>query len=98
MEDQQMKVFKFYADAGHGWLAVRFADVRDVGLALNSFTEFSHVGRDTIYLEEDLDAQTFVNAHNAKYGETHMREVYRRYHHRIRNLPSNRGMDAIFGW
>lgn len=52
----------FHADSGHGWLAVPMSYLRDWEL-VSKITPYSYKSKDgeTAYLEEDMDAATFVN-------------------------------------
>jgi len=59
--------FNFHTDAGHGWLAVKRQLLEELG-CLNKITAYSYVRGGTLYLEEDLDAGTFIAAYEAKYG------------------------------
>jgi hypothetical protein len=59
------KVFKFYADPGHGWLAVKIKDAASVGLNPTSFSPYSYIRGQTLYLEEDCDAPLFADAWRA---------------------------------
>jgi hypothetical protein len=53
----------FHYDSGHGWLAARKEQVVVTGLSPKSFTSCSYIDSEgTLYLEQDLDATTFVNA------------------------------------
>lgn len=52
------KTFKFYSDDGHGWLAVKRADLAEFGL-LDKISHYSYQRGDTVYLEEDCDAPKF---------------------------------------
>lgn len=52
--------FKFYCDAGHGWLAVKRDFLTKLGI-LNKITGYSYQRGKTVYLEENCDATTFVN-------------------------------------
>lgn len=52
---------KFHSDPGHGWLAVKESDLDALGIR-DEITEFSFQNGKTVYLEEDLDAGTFINA------------------------------------
>lgn len=59
--------FKFHSDAAHGWLAVK----RDILYKLkieHKITRFSYQKGSTVYLEEDMDATTFINAFTAANG------------------------------
>lgn len=60
--------FHFYADAGHGWLAVTTDDLADLGLRASDFSACSYKKRDLLYLEEDCDAGLFILAYQAKTG------------------------------
>lgn len=53
--------YTFISDPGHGWLSVPFVDL----VALNIQTKisaYSYVRENSVYLEEDLDYSTFLNA------------------------------------
>lgn len=50
---------KFYADPGHGWLAVKRKVLADLGI-LNQITRFSYEKCATVYLEEDADVTLFM--------------------------------------
>lgn len=59
--------FKFHSDAGHGWLAVK----RDLIYKLkieHKISRFSYQKGSTVYLEEDMDMTTFINAFTAANG------------------------------
>lgn len=56
-----MKSYIFYADAGHGWLAVKRNELIELGI-INQVSHFSYENGDTVYLEEDCDAGLFINA------------------------------------
>jgi hypothetical protein len=63
-----MKAFKFYSDPGHGWLAVKRKLIEELGIA-TLITSHSYARGATVYLEEDCDVGTFVEAYKAEYGE-----------------------------
>ncbi len=54
-----MKVFKFYNDPGHGWLAVKISDLFEMGVQ-HSISRYSYIRGMTAYLEEDCDAAKFI--------------------------------------
>lgn len=59
--------FKFHSDAAHGWLAVK----RDLLYKLkieHKISRFSYQKGSTVYLEEDMDMTTFINAFTAANG------------------------------
>ena len=55
----------FHADAEHGWLAVKTKDVVELGLT-DQISDFSYAKGKTVYLEEDKDAQVFLETAKAK--------------------------------
>ena len=57
--------YKFYADPGHGWLAVKFTELCGLSIA-DKITQYSAMKGKTVYLEEDVDATTFINAKHAR--------------------------------
>lgn len=54
---------KFYCDAGHGWLAVKRELLIKLNI-LNEISEYSYQRGNTVYLEEDMDAGTLLEALN----------------------------------
>lgn len=56
----ESRVFKFYSDAGHGWLAVKLKDLYVLGIDKTQFTAYSYKRGQTVYLEEDCDATKFL--------------------------------------
>lgn len=62
-----MPKFKFYADPGHGWLAVKRNLLSDLGIT-QSISRYSYERGQTVYLEEDCDASKFLQAWKAKHG------------------------------
>lgn len=61
------KNFIFYSDSGHGWLRVKRNELKDLNIE-NNITPCSYQNNDYVYLEEDLDATTFINAYKNKYN------------------------------
>jgi hypothetical protein len=59
---------KYYSDPGHGWIAVKYQEIIDLGIA-DKITSFSYKKGKTIYLEEDQDASTYIKAYKEHYGE-----------------------------
>jgi hypothetical protein len=71
------KVYVLHTDPGHGWLAVKFKEIKDLGIA-DKITTYSYVKGSTAYLEEDCDLATFFNAYRARNGQDPLyRESYR---------------------
>ena len=54
-----IKFYKFYSDAGHGWVAVKRQELADLGI-LDKISKFSYQKGKTVYLEEDCDTAVFV--------------------------------------
>ncbi len=51
-------MYNFHSDAGHGWLAVPMVEVKSSGIKVS---QYSYHRNGIAYLEEDLDAPTFMN-------------------------------------
>ena len=51
----------FYEDPGHGWLAVPLDDLNMLGIA-DAISSCSYIKGETVFLEEDQDAGTYLNA------------------------------------
>jgi hypothetical protein len=49
----------FHSDAGHGWLAVKRAELHELGIA-DAITSYSYQKGGTVYLEEDCDAARYI--------------------------------------
>ena len=52
---------RWHVDAGHEWLAVKFKDLIDLGIALD-ISPYSYMRGKTAYLEGDCDAGLFYKA------------------------------------
>lgn len=52
---------KFYADPGHGWLAVKAKELAQLGIA-GDISAYSYTRGDSVYLEEDSDASKYMQA------------------------------------
>jgi hypothetical protein len=58
---------KSYSDDSHGWIAVKKQVLIDLGiLDIISFCSYVSKSGSTIYLEEDSDANKFINRANEK--------------------------------
>jgi len=76
---------KSYSDPGHGWVAVKRKMLNEFGVA-GKITHFSYQKGNTVYLEEDCDAPTLINAIalkgivvNYKHRQTDRRSPIRNY-------------------
>lgn len=59
--------YVFHSDSGHGWLAVKRADVNALGIAAD-VSRCSYQRGATVYLEEDRDALLFIRAYETAVG------------------------------
>ena len=57
--------YYFYSDPGHGWLAVNYDELVELGIQ-DKISSYSYVKCNTDYLEEDCDMAEFMNALEAK--------------------------------
>ena len=57
--------YYFYSDPGHGWLAVNYDELVELGIQ-DKISSYSYVKGNTVYLEEDCDMAVFMNAMEAK--------------------------------
>ena len=64
-----MKTYKFHADPGHGWLAVKITELLQLGI-ITQISNYSYMRGATAYLEEDCDATLFFEAYKDKHGVT----------------------------
>lgn len=58
------KTYRKITDAGHGWLSVPIEDIRLSGVA-DKISSYSYMTAERVYLEEDADMQTFLEAMKA---------------------------------
>tara|TARA_R110000764_G_scaffold13298_5_gene38379 strand:+ start:2968 stop:3252 length:285 start_codon:yes stop_codon:yes gene_type:complete len=90
--------FTFYYDAGHGWLEVSKDVLPTVGLSEDDFSAYSYKDRDHLYLEEDMDAYTFVKSWEIKHGDIKVKQRDDGHNSPIRELSrieQNRELDTI---
>ena len=52
---------KFYFDSAHGWLEVNYEELVDLGI-VKRITNWSYRDGEKVYLEEDIDAGTYIDA------------------------------------
>jgi hypothetical protein len=79
--------FDFHTDAGHGWLKVHVRDLTDVALTVAEFSAYSYRDGEWLYLEEDLDAGTFIRQWETRVGALNIRHIDDGYDSPIRDLP-----------
>lgn len=60
-QQEKLITLKFYADPGHGWVAVKRKMLHDLGIAYK-ISPYSYEKGQTVYLEEDMDLDTLLKA------------------------------------
>ncbi len=80
MRMQDTTTLKFIEDPGHSWLVVPRSHLNGLGIARN-ISSYSYQNKNTIYLEEDLDWSTYINARKEQgWSEvTYTREYHERW-------------------
>ena len=76
----------FHSDPGHAWLAVKKAELKRLKIDF-MISSFSYMNGETAYLEEDRDAEVFLNAKKAKGEMVNIKDSYRE-HTPIRNYEN----------
>jgi len=90
------KVFNFFSDPGHGWMAVKKQQLVELGIAAQ-ITPCSHQRGDTAYLEEDCDASLFFEVFIKKTGERPvLKNHFSNRSSKIRNYDSYRCDSATY--
>ena len=59
------RIYKAYSDNEHGWLRVPKKELKELGL-MDRISSYSYEDKEYIYLEEDLDADLFLNCKKEK--------------------------------
>ena len=80
-----MRKFRFHYDAGHGWLEVHINDLLDLQMSVGEFSTYSYRKGDWLYLEEDLDAGTFIKKFEAKFDYLSVHHIDDGYYSTIRD-------------
>tara|TARA_R110000737_G_scaffold166427_1_gene193575 strand:+ start:141 stop:416 length:276 start_codon:yes stop_codon:yes gene_type:complete len=83
----------FYSDPGHAWLKVDITDLVDLGLE-RSITAYSFRRGSNVFLEEDLDATTFIKTFQRKNPDYQLKfdDQYTDQLSKIRNYPPYIGL------
>ena len=87
---------KFYADPGHGWLAVKRNLLHKYGVA-DKVSAFSYQRGATVYLEEDCDAGLILNALKAAGVEVSFIEKHTDKRSPIRSYDRYSYVGAVVG-
>jgi hypothetical protein len=70
---------RYITDPGHGWLEVPRGLLEILGIQ-DKITRYSYINNGYVYLEEDLDMQTFVQALKAASNiELELEHVYQEH-------------------
>jgi hypothetical protein len=77
----------FHSDPSHGWMAVKLEELKMLGIE-SKISEYSYVKGKTAYLEEDVDAVTFINAAKDKGITVELKEGPQRDRSPIRSFKS----------
>ena len=77
------KSYDLYSDPGHAWVKVPKKILRQLNIA-DKITPFSYMKGDNAYLEEDLDAGTFLKAMRASDHPAVLREHFTNQSSRVR--------------
>jgi hypothetical protein len=87
--DMKPKVYVLHTDPGHGWLAVKHRELKELGIA-DRITRYSYARGTTAYLEEDCDLATFFSAYHARHGQDPQYRTSYREHSAIRSFDPYR--------
>lgn len=68
MNEQEEKTYTLYEDSGHAWLEVQRRELTDMEI-MNEITGYSYESGDSVFLEEDLDATTFIRKYESIYNK-----------------------------
>ena len=80
------RIYQFYADPGHAWLRVPIKELKALGL-LPKISHYSYINERYMYLEEDLDAGTFIEEMKTRGIEVRMNGHHTNGCSRIRSYP-----------
>ena len=66
---------KYYQDPGHGWVAVKTKELEKLGIT-GKISAYSYQKGATTYLEEDMDAGTYIAAQDAAGVQVNFKKTY----------------------
>lgn len=69
------KTYNYIQDYGHGWVEAPLKDVKKSGVS-KDITSYSYKDKKFAYLEEDLDAQSFLEAMRLKGYTITLNNIY----------------------
>ncbi len=70
--------YKFFSDAGHGWIKVSIKELEKLKIA-DKITVCSYMRKESAYLEEDCDLSVFFRAKNLGVGQYDFDKVCKTY-------------------
>lgn len=76
----------FHEDAGHGWLEVPMTEIRKLNIS-HIISRYSYLKNGIAYLEEDCDAQKFIQAFEKTGDRVEIQTIRERNESPIRNYP-----------
>lgn len=79
--------YTYHQDPGHGWLEVPVQELKDLGIA-QRITAYSYMKGDKAFLEEDLDAGTFLDMREKVNKHIELKNEFTNDRSFIRNFPS----------
>jgi len=83
-QKEKLITLKFYADPGHGWVAVKRKMLHDLNIA-SKITGYSYQKGQTVYLEEDMDLGTLLKALGEKLIGVKLKEKHTNRYSPIRS-------------
>lgn len=84
-----MPKYHLFEDPSHGWLRVKRSELRELRIE-DKISSYSYQRNDNVYLEEDMDLSTFVNAMTARGKEVKFIEHHTDRQSKIRSYESYR--------
>ncbi|KKK79453.1 hypothetical protein LCGC14_2833350 [marine sediment metagenome] len=81
-QSRKKQTYVFFTDPGHGWLRVKLAELVALGVA-DKISKFSYTNGDYAYLEEDCDADIFIQAKfgsDVSFAELERQGVLKNHH------------------
>jgi len=83
----------FHADPSHGWLEVPVLDIMALGIIPS---EYSYIKGDKVFLEEDCDANAYLERAKSAGWTINITEAYTNNDSPIRNYARWHLLDAMF--
>jgi hypothetical protein len=82
--------YQSYSDPGHGWLRVPVSELERLEIA-DKITHYSYQKGNNVFLEEDCDVATFLEAKRARNEKVEIQHISSNRQSRIRGYASYRG-------